>query len=283
MKPYDISMLSNREKEVLTLIAEGKSLLEISQELHRSLKTIESHRLSLGRKLKVKDRLDLAKIAIANGMVPVPSAHAVQAPAYAAEGAKDDPLAKHWLDQIFKRTYDRAGNAYLNELTAIISKVIGVEHVGVSVPDLEKGCQVFRTLAYISHGEIEDQFAYGCAETPCDVVLEKGFYLIGHDVMDAFPKDSDLKAISAQCYAGIRLDTREGLAVGVLWMIDDKPLEQVDSIERMLRALMPRVAAMVEEVNRVQREIQLLEERTQELAEANRVLREKYAKSNTSS
>lgn len=70
-----IDSLTPREREILVLIGEGDSLPEIAQKLSRSLKTIESHRLSLGRKLNVSNRVELAKIAIRAGLVSIAEDH----------------------------------------------------------------------------------------------------------------------------------------------------------------------------------------------------------------
>lgn len=59
--------LSTREKEVLTLLAEGKSSNEIADLLYISLRTVEHHRASINKKLKVRNIVDLVKYAIRKG------------------------------------------------------------------------------------------------------------------------------------------------------------------------------------------------------------------------
>lgn len=66
----DLSALTHREREVLRLIAEGLSVSEISKVLYRSGKTIQSHRLSIGRKLGARNRVELTRIAVEAGLVP---------------------------------------------------------------------------------------------------------------------------------------------------------------------------------------------------------------------
>lgn len=64
-----LSDLTARELEILKLIGLGMSTLEIAKHLGRSVKTIEWHRVSLGEKLGVVNRVELARIAIAAGLV----------------------------------------------------------------------------------------------------------------------------------------------------------------------------------------------------------------------
>lgn len=63
------SQLTDREREVLTLIAEGLSSKEIAQKLGVSLKTIESHRANLMDKLDIHKVSGLVRFAIRAGLV----------------------------------------------------------------------------------------------------------------------------------------------------------------------------------------------------------------------
>ncbi|TVQ51823.1 MAG: DNA-binding response regulator [Phycisphaerales bacterium] len=64
-----VRALTKREREVLTLIARGLTSVEIADWLHRSIKTVETHRCALGRKLHVRNRVELTHLAIEAGLV----------------------------------------------------------------------------------------------------------------------------------------------------------------------------------------------------------------------
>lgn len=61
--------LTEREKEVLTLIAEGKNSKEIAHELNLSSKTVDSHRQRIMKKLDIHNVVDLTKYAIKEGLI----------------------------------------------------------------------------------------------------------------------------------------------------------------------------------------------------------------------
>lgn len=65
------SLLTPREREVLQLIAEGKSTKTIARELYVSTKTIEWHRSQLMSKLGVQSVAELVKYAISEGLTCV--------------------------------------------------------------------------------------------------------------------------------------------------------------------------------------------------------------------
>ena len=61
--------LSDREKQVLKLIAEGRTSQEIADILSLSIKTVMTHRTNLMEKLGMHGRADLIKYAIRRGLV----------------------------------------------------------------------------------------------------------------------------------------------------------------------------------------------------------------------
>jgi NarL family two-component system response regulator LiaR len=61
--------LTDREKEVLLLIAEGKTNKDISEELHISIKTVKTHVSNLLLKCELEDRTQLAIYAHRQGLV----------------------------------------------------------------------------------------------------------------------------------------------------------------------------------------------------------------------
>lgn len=65
------SLLSAREREVLQMLAEGKSNKEIASQLNISVKTIETHRKNIMEKLNIHTVAELTKYAIREGITPL--------------------------------------------------------------------------------------------------------------------------------------------------------------------------------------------------------------------
>ncbi len=61
--------LTAREREVVQLVAEGKSTKEVAQVLNISAKTAENHRTNIMRKLKVNSATELVRYAIRNKII----------------------------------------------------------------------------------------------------------------------------------------------------------------------------------------------------------------------
>ena len=62
------STLGSREREVLQLIAEGKTSAETAKEMHISTKTVETHRRNIVQKLGLHGVAELTKYAVREGL-----------------------------------------------------------------------------------------------------------------------------------------------------------------------------------------------------------------------
>ena len=65
--PYD--SLSQREREIFRLLAEGKSIKKIADQLFISPKTVETHKYNIMEKLQAASVVDLTKIAIRKNLI----------------------------------------------------------------------------------------------------------------------------------------------------------------------------------------------------------------------
>jgi DNA-binding NarL/FixJ family response regulator len=66
-----VDVLTTREREVIQLLAEGKTSKEVAVTLNLSVKTAETHRTNLMRKLDLHSVADLTRYAVRNGIVQV--------------------------------------------------------------------------------------------------------------------------------------------------------------------------------------------------------------------
>ncbi len=91
-----LGVLTTREREILALIGRGLSTVEIAEHLGRSVKTVEWHRVSLGTKLGVSNRVELAHIALRAGLaqLEVPAAGEAKESATPVVKAGAEPVKK---------------------------------------------------------------------------------------------------------------------------------------------------------------------------------------------
>ena len=61
--------LSRREYEIMVMIASGKTVKEIAEELYLSVKTVSTHRGNILRKMRMRKNIELVHYAIQNNLV----------------------------------------------------------------------------------------------------------------------------------------------------------------------------------------------------------------------
>jgi DNA-binding NarL/FixJ family response regulator len=64
-----LAILTSRQREILQLIAEGRSTKDIASELEVSVKTVETHRAQLMDRLGIRDVPGLVRFAIRSGLI----------------------------------------------------------------------------------------------------------------------------------------------------------------------------------------------------------------------
>jgi len=62
-------LLSERELQVLRMLASGKTVSQVAEELSLSVKTISTHRMRLLKKMQMKTNAELTHYAVRNGLV----------------------------------------------------------------------------------------------------------------------------------------------------------------------------------------------------------------------
>ena len=66
-----LSLLTERERQILRMIGKGMSRTAIAEQICRSPMTVDNHRKAIMRKLGIHDRVELARYAIGEGLVEV--------------------------------------------------------------------------------------------------------------------------------------------------------------------------------------------------------------------
>jgi DNA-binding NarL/FixJ family response regulator len=66
-----LELLTGRQREILQMIAEGKSTKEIAHDLGLGVKTVETHRAALMGRLEIRDIAGLVLFAVRHGLVSV--------------------------------------------------------------------------------------------------------------------------------------------------------------------------------------------------------------------
>jgi DNA-binding NarL/FixJ family response regulator len=70
-KQDPVRKLTSRQREVLQLLAEGKSAKEVAKSLHISSRTVEFHKYQIMEELGLKTGAELVQFAIKHGIISI--------------------------------------------------------------------------------------------------------------------------------------------------------------------------------------------------------------------
>ena len=109
-------------------------------------------------------------------------------------------------------------------------------------------CTQADMIAFWSNGELTENISYSLKGTPCSTVLddegEIDFY--PDNIQHQFPDDHMLVKMEAESYIGVALLNHEGKTIGLLSMVDDKPMPDHFYSLGLLKSLAVRASIELE-------------------------------------
>ena len=121
----------------------------------------------------------------------------------------------------------------------------GLDARWAGLGELINGGRQVQVLSFWADGKRGDTFVYDLAGTPCsDVCTKENPLVISNSVAELYPEDQMLVDIGAKSYRGEPLQDEENNIFGILFVIDDKSVEEDVSERALLRLASER--AMLE-------------------------------------
>ncbi len=161
-------------------------------------------------------------------------------------------LATHKISQIdaalvevTKSVAVVTGEAFFDALVQRFTKVLGVDYAYIGL--VKDDPETIRTIATCAKGELIDNFEYSLRDTPCEAAIsERKLCCYPNSVQAVFPNAPLLKPLDIDSYAAIPFFDSAGLPLGILCIMDGKPLENVQLAESLLTIFALRVATELE-------------------------------------
>lgn len=164
------------------------------------------------------------------------------------------------------------GGNFFSMLAQYIATVLGVRYVVI----LQRQGDRYQTHTVWANGQMQPGFSIPLEKTPWAATLDAGLYSCPNQVQQQFPESGVLVELGAESYLGVGLLSAEGHPIGILSVLDDKPLIQQQRAGDILRVFAARVSAELERQNAIDalhqlnQELELrVEQRTAELQQTN--------------
>ncbi len=160
----------------------------------------------------------------------------------------------------------KTGELFFQSLVLHLAKLFGAKYTFISLLNPQKR-NIIDTVTICVHGEIVDNLSYELANTPCEHVVRGSYGSIQtypRDIQQLFPEDLQLVEMGVQSYVGAPLVNGSSKPIGLIVVMDDKPMENAEQVATILQIFAARAAA---ELERLQSE-EALQQSKQRLANA---------------
>lgn len=140
------------------------------------------------------------------------------------------------------------GDAFFHQLVKHVATIFDVDCSFIGIPN-KNDPEKINTLAIYARGEIVDNIEYPLKGTPCADVVKHGSGLFPSGVQQLFPDDKTLQIMNAEGYIGCAmLDSHEKL-LGILVVMDSKPLQRTTEMAEFLEIFAARAAGETERMH----------------------------------
>jgi PAS domain S-box-containing protein len=150
------------------------------------------------------------------------------------------------LNLIVQGTAAATGSAFFQSLVQRLAQLASARYAFVA-EYLDSEPPHSQTLAFWTQDKFSDNFSYDLAGTPCANILDTNsrcFYPC--NVQQLFPDDPYLPQLNIQSYWGMPLRSSTGRVIGILSVMDDKPLEMNSTLESIFQIFAARAGAELE-------------------------------------
>jgi PAS domain S-box-containing protein len=137
------------------------------------------------------------------------------------------------------------GDAVFGELGQVLGRILGVEATMISVfADGDRSRM--RTLATWLDGHLLSSFEYELARTPCAGVIGREFRYVGSGAAREFAPGTMFHVKSMDAYSAYSLNAPDGAQLGLIAVMDRKPLPEASLVEPLLKIFAMRAVAEIE-------------------------------------
>ena len=190
--------------------------------------------------------------------------HALQDQQQSLEHVMQDLRAQSdLLKAIMEGTAADTGDDFFASLATHLTASLHMQYAVIG--EIADGTPVtVRTLAVASGEALLDNFEYDLTQAPCGTALTESFWCYEQGVQALFPHFPPLATLGVDSHSGVSIRNKQGDAVGLIVVMDTKPITHQERLQALLHVFAPRVAA---ELQRKHTET-ALQEQTQRLAQA---------------
>ncbi len=148
------------------------------------------------------------------------------------------------LRQLVEHCWSVPAEELFPGLVRRLCEILGLDHALVSARCADGATA--ETVAVYSRGKLAKNIRYPLKDTPCENVMGGALCRYPRDIRKLFPRDTLLKELGAESYIGIPLWDSQKELLGLIAVLDSRPMRHADVIAGALRLVSSRAAMELE-------------------------------------
>ncbi|NDK55615.1 hypothetical protein [Pontibacter fetidus] len=143
------------------------------------------------------------------------------------------------LDEAIALIAAKRSDSFLTSLAAFISEKTKAKYILIGL--LTEDAQKAHSCTFLCENRELTNISYSLKGTPCDDVVTQRFCYFPVNVANSFPTDIELMELGIQSYLGSLLLSDAGEPIGLISLMDEKPLENAAFAEHLILVLSPAI------------------------------------------
>ena len=149
------------------------------------------------------------------------------------------------IRRIASAVYSGSGDSFYEHLVTNMAEMFDADYAFIGLLD-ENDANLVNTYVVYAHGKIVPNMSYYLKDTPCLNVVGHVACVYPENVQALFPNDKLLEDMGVESYLGLPLFLNDGKAIGLVVVLDSKPMKNTSEMAEVLKIFAERTQAELE-------------------------------------
>lgn len=158
------------------------------------------------------------------------------------EDVSERQFVENAIKTISMAVSTETGHVFFNQLAIHLARLLNKQHVFIGLKKVVDKQAVIETLAVAVDGELVENLTFPLVESPSERVLQHGNYAVPRQLLREFPSNSILRDLGSQSFVGAAMVDVDGNAIGLIAVLDNKPMDQVKQMQEIVNIFVSRAS-----------------------------------------
>lgn len=156
------------------------------------------------------------------------------------EDVTEQQFVDNAINAISTAVSAETGRAFFNQLVINLARLLNKKYVYIGLRKHHEEREFIETTAVAVDGELVENFAFELDDSPSLKALSEGSYAVPRQLMQEFPEHHFLHNLNVQSYIGAAIRDVDKNAIGVIAVLDSRPMDHVKQLQEILNIFVSR-------------------------------------------